>query len=198
MSVITFTVRGTPAPQGSKRAFRNRHSGRIALVESSRRVAPWRSDVRDAAVATIAAHPEHGRHSAIPFHGPVAVDLAFRLPRPKGHYGSGRNARVLRPSAPLAPAGKPDLDKLVRAVFDALSGLVWADDAQVVALYTEKLYADEGFPAGVEVRVRERWATVAAELPARRGTRWPPVETPAQALEYIDALWAGELPPQED
>lgn len=152
--MIAFTVRGIPAPQGSKRAFRNRHSGRVALVESSKRVAPWRSDVRDAALAAIAGHPEHGQHSAVPFHAPVMVDLSFTLPRPKSHYGSGRNATALKPWAMAArPGSKPDLDKLVRAVLDALSGLVWDDDALVVALHAAKFYAGLGIHPGVHVRV---------------------------------------------
>ena len=151
--MITFTVRGIPAPQGSKRAFRNRHSGRVALVESSKRVAPWRSDVRDAAIDALAAHPVYGQHSCAAFHEPVAVGLAFRFPRPKGHFGTGRNATVLKPGAPLHPAGKPDLDKLARAILDAITHLVVADDALVVSLVATKVYADHE-PPGVTVVVR--------------------------------------------
>jgi Holliday junction resolvase RusA-like endonuclease len=141
---ITFTVRGIPAPQGSKRAFRNKYSGRIQQVESSKRVAPWRSDVRDAALSAVGW--------AEPMSGPVYVELVFRLPRPRNHYGSGRNAGVLKPSAPIWPAGKPDRDKLERAVMDALSGLVFVDDAQVVSGPIEKRYADGDGP-GVTVTV---------------------------------------------
>jgi Holliday junction resolvase RusA-like endonuclease len=152
--VIEFTVRGLPAPQGSKRAFRNKHSGRIQQVESSTRVAPWRSDVRDAAeramTDTKAGVERIYQHPVPPLGGPVAVELAFRLPRPKGHHG----ARGLRPSAPVWPAVKPDLDKLARAVLDALAGIVIADDALVVDLGVRKRYADGEGP-GVTVAVRD-------------------------------------------
>lgn len=159
--MIAFTVRGIPAPQGSKRAFRNRHSGRVALVESSKRVASWRSDVRDAALDAmrIVVGARQGGDSGIgvemdPLAVPVVVGLAFRFPRPKGHYGSGRNATSLKPSAPLHPAGKPDLDKLARAILDAITSIVIADDALVVLLVTTKTYADHE-PPGVTVVVRE-------------------------------------------
>jgi Holliday junction resolvase RusA-like endonuclease len=155
--VITFTVRGIPAPQGSKRAFRNKHSGRIQQVESSKRVAPWRSDVRDAADHAIDAWTDAGNGQHVLWElltGPVAIELAFRWPRPKGHFGTGRNAGVLKTSAPSWPAGPPDVDKLARAVLDALTGLVFADDAQVVDLGLRKRYAD-GEPPGVTVTVHD-------------------------------------------
>lgn len=145
--MIAFIVRGLPAPQGSKRAFRNKHTGRVMLVESSPKVKPWRSDVRDAALAALDTTAD-GR----PITAPVGVALSFHMPRPKGHYGSGRNADRLKASAPEYPATKPDLDKLVRAVLDSLTGLVWVDDSQVVSVAAEKLYADENGP-GLHVLV---------------------------------------------
>jgi Holliday junction resolvase RusA-like endonuclease len=141
--VITFTVHGLPAPQGSKRAIVNPHTKKVALLESSARVAPWRSDVRDAAIDALTLAYD-GLPSPLP--GPVAVELAFRFPRPQAHYlpvNSRRSRRALQPSAPIWPAGKPDLDKLARAVLDALTGLVWVDDAQVVDLGLRKRFADD-------------------------------------------------------
>lgn len=157
--MITFTVRGLPAPQGSKRAFRNKHSGRIQQVESSKRVAPWRSDVRDAALAAIENSP---LCAGGPLAGPVRVQLDFRLPRPKGHHGSGRNAGAVKLSAPMYPAGMPDLDKLARSTLDALTGLLFVDDGQVVELDVTKNYASL-FPVGCEIRVDKLPATVAEE-----------------------------------
>ncbi len=143
---ITFTVRGIPAPQGSKRAVVHRSTGRAVVIESSTRVKPWRSDVRDAALATMAWLP--------PLQGPVGLELAFRFPRPKGHFGTGRNAGVLRANAPIWPAVKPDIDKLARSTLDALTGLLFVDDAQVVDLGLRKRYAD-GDPPGVTVTVND-------------------------------------------
>jgi crossover junction endodeoxyribonuclease RusA len=48
--MLTFTVRGTPAPQGSK-SFKGIHGGHAVLAESSKKVKPWRMDVKAVAEA---------------------------------------------------------------------------------------------------------------------------------------------------
>lgn len=136
---IEFIVRGTPAPQGSKHAFRNQHTGRIQQVESSKKVAPWRSDVRDAALAII--DPDVWR----PLVGPLVVSMVFSFNRPKGHWRTGRNAGLLKDSAPGFPHGRPDLSKLARSTEDALTDVVWVDDAQIVGYrHLTKVYVGSG------------------------------------------------------
>lgn len=134
--VVTITVHGHPAPQGSKSAFRNQHTGRIQQVESSKRVKPWRQDVKHAALDTIDNLP-----GWTPLDGPLAVAMTFTFARPKGHWRTGRNAHLLRPSAPARPHGIPDLSKLARSTEDALTGIVWADDARIVTEQLAKHYA---------------------------------------------------------
>jgi crossover junction endodeoxyribonuclease RusA len=140
--VITIEVRGLPAPQGSKW-----HVGGGRMIESSKAVGPWREAVRAETQRVL-----DGTHSAGLDGGPLAVELTFRLPRPRGHYGTGRNKGRLKASAPAFPAGRPDLDKLTRAVLDGLTaGGVWADDAQVVNLGAWKLYG----PPGVLIQIEQ-------------------------------------------
>ena len=123
---VTFHVPGPAAPQGSKRAFRTR-SGRIALVESSAKVKPYR------AVAALCA-TEAWRQP--PTQGVVALEVAFRFVRPKSHTKADGS---LRAGAPLAP-GKPDIDKLLRALLDAMTGVVYVDDSQVACIWATKEY----------------------------------------------------------
>jgi crossover junction endodeoxyribonuclease RusA len=138
---LTFSIIGTPAPQGSK--TRNRYG---AVYESSPKVKPWRQDVQSAAREAMG-----GSHVYV---GPVIVGVRFRLPRPKGHYGTGRNAGQLRPSAPKVPDVKPDIDKLVRSTLDGMGEAgVWRDDAQVVGLWVVKEYATDTLPVGATVSV---------------------------------------------
>lgn len=70
--------------------------------------------------------------------GPVTLRVTFVRPRPAGHYGR----TGLRPSAPAHPTVRPDLTKMLRALEDALTGVVWRDDAQVVHLDVVKAYGD--------------------------------------------------------
>lgn len=139
---IGIVVYGLPAPQGSKKAFRNQHSGRIQMTESSAKVKPWRQDVKYAAQTFTEGMPDWA-----PLDGPLAVSMVFTFARPKGHFGTGRNAGTLKASAPARPSGVPDLSKLARSTEDALTGLVWVDDARVVEYrHLAKHYAADGTP----------------------------------------------------
>lgn len=138
-----FDVIGQPAPQGSKNAFVNRHTGRAQMVESSKvRVDAWRSDVKMAAIHFLKGQP--------PYLGAVGVKITFVQTRPKGHFGTGRNAGVLKASAPAFPTGRPDIDKLVRSTLDALTGLMFEDDSKVIVLRAQKLYGEQ---AGAQIVV---------------------------------------------
>jgi Holliday junction resolvase RusA-like endonuclease len=148
---LAFTVVGTPAPQGSKKGFYNKHSGRVQMVESSAKVAPWRDAVKYAALE---ARNTPGRPHHITFEGAVSVGIVFGLPRPKGHYGTGRNAGVVKASAPVWPAVKPDLDKLTRSTLDALREAgVYRDDARVVRLDVTKAYCSDAELPGATIVV---------------------------------------------
>jgi Holliday junction resolvase RusA-like endonuclease len=74
---------------------------------------------------------------------PLRVEAVFHLTRPISHYRTGRNAHVLGPNAPAFPTGKPDLDNLLK-ILDALSGLAFDDDAQIISASIEKTYAPQG------------------------------------------------------
>lgn len=87
-------------------------------------------------------------------HGPVFLSVRFYLARPKHHHGVGRNAGKLKPSAPKVPTGTPDIDKLVRAVLDALTGVAFTDDSQVAFLLASKSYADDRGP-GAAISIEE-------------------------------------------
>lgn len=144
--VLEFEVLGHPEPAGSKAGFRHPHTGRVIIVDASKKARPWKQEVARTAGDVIGegVRPVWGD-------GPLEVVLTFTLARPRGHYGTGRNALVLKPSAPLFPAVKPDIDKLSRGVLDALTSVVYRDDAQIVRKAAAKVY---GEPEGVRIVVR--------------------------------------------
>lgn len=131
MTVIQFTVDGTPAPQGSK--VRNRYGG---MREDNPNTAPWR-----AAIAWKAREAMNGRPS---LSGPVLVEISLTFARPQSHYRTGKHAGQLKPTAPLWCASKPDADKCARAILDALKGICIQDDARVANLGVSKLYGTPG------------------------------------------------------
>lgn len=128
--VLDVFVPGKPAPQGSKR-----YVGNGISVESSKAVKPWRADIREHIAA---------RYSLAPVTGALAVRLAFVMPRP---------ASAPKRSTPAA-VKRPDLDKLCRAVLDAIgSAGLWRDDSQVVDLAASKRLAEPGETPGCRIRV---------------------------------------------
>lgn len=162
---ISFPAYGRPAPQGSKKAWAytgKDGKARAMLQESSSKgLKPWRTSVteaaRDASAAWQAEHADNEPLPIIPFpDGPVKLTVQFVFARPKGHYGSGRNAHKVKPSAPTFPTNRStgDISKLVRAVEDALTDAgIWSDDAQVQAVHASKIYAGDKTPqhAGITI-----------------------------------------------
>jgi Holliday junction resolvase RusA-like endonuclease len=149
--VVAFFVEGIPRPGGSKRGFIIRSGGkpdRIAMTDASGVAGKnWRQDVRAAAIIAMA------RRRILT--GPLEAQITFNMPRPKGHYGTGKNASRLKDSAPTAPTTRPDLDKLSRSVLDALKGIVWPDDSVVVRKLVQKDYALPPMGSGAYISVRQ-------------------------------------------
>mgnify|MGYP000943240772 CR=1 FL=1 len=140
MDSFSFFVPGEPITEGSTRAFA---SGQRVVVthDRGRELDQWRIKVAHAAEAAAQAAYWEPRYD-----GPVEVWAEFRLPRPKSAPKSRKHAQM-----------KPDLDKLQRAVGDALAPYkrpgVLRDDSRIVAWSAIKRYADDAHPAGVMVRV---------------------------------------------
>jgi len=72
----------------------------------------------------------------------IQVDTCFYMPRPKMHYGTGRNKDIIKDRyANIFHIKKPDIDNLSKLAMDALTGVIWTDDSIVCKGFTEKVYA---------------------------------------------------------
>jgi Holliday junction resolvase RusA-like endonuclease len=116
----------------------------VNVVDDNPHLSAWRETV--------------GWHARVAYKGEVldaalAAHFIFVQPRPKAHYGTGRNERVLKDSAPAYPEVKPDTLKLARAVEDGLSGIVYQDDSLIVDEFISKRYCDRWEPYRVCVKV---------------------------------------------
>jgi crossover junction endodeoxyribonuclease RusA len=124
--VIEFRVFGEPAPQGSKKSIGNNR-----FVETSKKLAPWRKAVKDAATGFVVEDLD----------APIFVDVAFYLPKPK----------TVKREYPVV---KPDADKLLRAVYDGITSAgVWRDDAMIIGGSFRKFYASDTQPMGANIRI---------------------------------------------
>lgn len=153
--MITLVVYGTPAPKGSARAMLI--AGKARLVAGSSNAnntaqSRWSRAVRAQALD----QPERYEDT------PLEVTIEFRMPRPAGHRGTGRNADKLKPHAPPMPSTKPDIDKLTRCTLDALVGTVSRgrmhygiidDDARIVVINARKVYAEQSVQVGATITI---------------------------------------------
>lgn len=131
--MISFFVAGTPAPKGSTKAFYIKALGRAVITADNKETQKaWCSIVSYTAAKVIKA----------PIEGPVVVETTFYFNRPK----SVKKSRIF-------PTVKPDLDKLVRATWDALTGIAFKDDAQVCSTAAWKLYAKPDEPTGCHIQI---------------------------------------------
>ncbi len=132
--MLNIFVPGDPRPQGSKR-----HVGNGIMIEASKHVKDWRGDIRSALTT------EGGTPKAF-FEGEVCVTMVFVLRRPKS----------APKTKPMSAAKKPDLDKLIRAVLDAVSSAgLWNDDCQVVGSPAYKRVAALGETPGLHLQIQQ-------------------------------------------
>jgi Holliday junction resolvase RusA-like endonuclease len=144
--VLKFTmyVYGKPATQGSTIAQAIYRKDRTPVMKNGRVVTIARPDSPDLkswrhAVASAAAQAYSGPLLTTQA---VCMSIVFYRPRPTGHFGTGKNAGVLKPNAPEFPTTRPDTLKLARAIEDALTGVIWKDDSQVVYHRLAKRWGD--------------------------------------------------------
>lgn len=130
---LSIVVYGLAGPQGSKR-FVGKRGGKGVMVESSKKVKPWRELVHIAAVMARAGRPAIDE--------PILVRMVFTMPKPSS---APKRKRTW-------PMRMPDLSKLARSTEDALTTAgVWRDDARVVEYERlAKVYPGED-PESLEV-----------------------------------------------
>ena len=123
---VSFICYSRAAPQGSKSYIGN---GR--MIESSKRVKPFRSDLQGVAIEATPVDWDLGLEYKL------QCDFHFR--RPKSHLTS---KGALAKAAPMFPVSRQigDTDKLIRSVCDALTGICWYDDSQVVDITAKKRF----------------------------------------------------------
>lgn len=141
--MISFTAIGKPEPQGSARAFVPKGWSRAVITSDNPKNKNWRATVHIAARKALKA--AKGQL----FDGPVKVSAIFYLPRPKALKGEKPHTT------------RPDADKLTRSILDAMTGVLYADDGQVVELDISKRYALVGDLPGADISVSEFLADMA-------------------------------------
>ena len=131
--MLSFTVLGYPEPQGSIKAFMPKGAKFPTLTSDNADLKPWRQNVGTTALLA-------GRDAGFAVSSEaIDLTLAFYFAKP-----ASASKRIIQKIT------RPDLDKLTRSILDALKGIVYRDDSQVVAIDCTKEF---GLPERVEIRV---------------------------------------------
>ena len=128
---IRFFVPGVPKPGGSKTGFYNKKLNRVLMVDASKNT-DWKNAVRYFCIQSFTGEP---------LSGSLKLTISFAMPRPQNHYGTGKKKEILKENAANYHISRPDIKKLIRSTEDALTGILWHDDAQIVIQMTEKIYS---------------------------------------------------------
>lgn len=136
--MVVFAIDGNPVPKGRPR-FAKR--GKFVQTYTPQKTKDYEQSVRDAALSAMG--------SADPLETPVAVYLYIRMPIPAS-YSKKRVQDCL--TGVEMHTKKPDWDNVAKAVTDAMNGIVYLDDCQIVSAHVKKVYSKE---PGVDVMVKE-------------------------------------------
>ena len=142
---ISFTVTGQSQPAGSKRAFpfhKRDGSLGVSVSDDNPKSKGWKE---------LVAFYARQAYDGPLLDGPLSVTFVFYRPRPKGHFNT-KGALNKKGRDSSAPTTKPDVLKLARGVEDAISGIIWRDDAIIVDEFLSKRY---GEPARCEITIEE-------------------------------------------
>lgn len=162
-NTLRFMAFGLPQPKGSARAFVPKGWTRAVVTSDNPKNKGWQQIV--AGAAQTALEETGGRMLT----GPISLVVDFFLPKPKS-----------TPKSVKAHLKKPDLDKLVRSVKDALTKVAWEDDSQVVMVTATKMFAPAGYSPAARVEIFEipppfanYPTTIAPRLSDEEGTDQP-------------------------
>lgn len=136
--MLHFYVEGNPVGKGRPRFRRTKN---FVQTYTDSKTAAWEEKVKSAAKQAMGDTP--------PLEGPVSVYGYFGLPVPASHSKKRTTACL---EGREAPSKKPDLDNMAKAVLDAMNGVVFKDDSQIINLHLKKVYSIE---VGVNVLVKE-------------------------------------------
>lgn len=142
MEEIKFFVPGDPKPGGSKTSFMHPKTKKIVTIDACKKNKNWR------AVCALFANEYRPEK---PFDTTIEMIVMFVVKRPKYHFYTGKRKNILRPNAPKFVGKKPDGIKLTRAFEDALTGIIYKDDALIARHTITKMYGDN---PGVHVTIK--------------------------------------------
>lgn len=144
-AIISFFVPGCPIAQPRIKARGVFARGRVfaRVYEPGGKTSPvrqWKSDLQAEAY-------KHVNGSLLA--GPLALKATFFFPRPQ------RLNRSKDPVGPIPYDVKPDIENVLKALMDSMTGIIYNDDRQIASICVEKFFARKGGDPGTRVEISE-------------------------------------------
>ena len=127
-AAVAFVIPGTPVGKGRPKFARR---GNFTVAYTPEKTASYENLVKLAASGAMAGRP--------PMEGAADVSIALFVTPPASWSQKKQRSALL---GHLFPTSKPDMDNVIKGIFDAMNGIVWQDDKQVVSLRVFKRYSD--------------------------------------------------------
>jgi Holliday junction resolvase RusA-like endonuclease len=128
VTAVSFTIPGQPVAKGRPKFARQ---GGFVRAYTPEKTVAYETLVKLAAGEAMAG--------AAPLQGPLSLMLRLYVQIPKS---TTKRDRTRIAAGEFLPTRKPDLDNVLKAVTDAMNGIVYDDDAQIVTVMVTKLYAE--------------------------------------------------------
>ena len=135
--VVTFTVDGDPVPKGRPRFARR---GQFVQTYTDAKTIDYETQV--------AMRARHAIGSTKPLEGALSVFLYLRYAVPASYSKKRKEACLNGVEYPK----KIDIDNVYKSITDAMNGIVYTDDSQIVEAHIKKVYAET---AGANIMVQE-------------------------------------------
>jgi Holliday junction resolvase RusA-like endonuclease len=146
--ILDFFVQGKPEPQARPRAFTNKAKNGKTFSKVVSPTTEWKETVK------FHANKQRKKHGT--FKKALKVSITFTFMRPKSHFGTGRNAGILKNSAPKWHTIRPDHENLSKAVLDAMVDVgLLSDDSIVCVCHVEKIYTMWKSSQGAKIIIEE-------------------------------------------
>lgn len=147
-SIINFTVYGEPVPWKRTRAKTHKVKDKKSGEEKTtvhffedKKVAEYKEQV-------VKAYKESGKHKMFPKGVPLSCEIYFWLALPS----SASQKKRLDMACNGRPTKRPDNDNLYKGITDALNGIAYCDDSQIVDTLIHKMWTMSTPRAEVEIR----------------------------------------------
>lgn len=133
--MIKFTYHGEAVGKGRPRVTASR--GKFAHAYTPQKTKDFENAIRFEFIASNCEQmPVYKREQSLK----AAVLIGASIPK-----SYSKKKQALCRDGIIVPAKKPDVDNVLKAVFDALQGYAYEDDSQIVVIHAEKIYSQEPF-----------------------------------------------------